>query len=75
MPCGELKVFNEDSQTELYISFPVRNISFLKSKSVIFLLCIFVLFNLYCAFIGIFGPHTVPEFSVSIILVDINLFT
>lgn len=74
MPCGELKAFNEVSQAEFYISFFVRNINFQKSMSVTFLLCLFILFNLYTAFIGIFGPQTVPELRASVISVYICLF-
>lgn len=68
----ELKTFSRVSQAEFCMSFSVRNINF--QKSITFLLCLFILFNLYTAFIGIFGPQTVIELSARIISVDISLF-
>lgn len=72
MPYGELKAFSGVSQAEFCTSFSVRNINF--QKSIIFLLCLFILFNLYTAFIGVFGPQTVTELNARIISVDISLF-
>lgn len=74
MSCEELKAFSEVSNAEFYISFSVKNIKFQKSNSLTLSFCLFILFNFYSAFIGIFGPQTVPELSASIISVDISLF-